>query len=129
MRYYGNLRRLYCRGLQNINGIQGNASREVLTLVLIEQLWSRLAGPKSAALHSVKSYLQPIWDQLVLHKYKTARIFVPINCTTLLVSKLPTPVTKTFLISNWTKYNFNLSAGSKIQSLNGCFSSISRPTK
>ena len=38
-----------------------------------------LAGSKSAALHSVESDLQPIWDQLVLHKYKTARIFVPLG--------------------------------------------------
>ena len=43
----------------------------------MQQLWIRLAGPKSAALHSVESYLQPIWDQLVLHKYKTAQILVP----------------------------------------------------
>ena len=43
----------------------------------MQQLWSRLAGPKWAALHSVESDLQPIWYQLVLHKYKTARILVP----------------------------------------------------
>ena len=31
----------------------------------MQQLWSRLAGHKLAALHSVESDLQPIWDQLV----------------------------------------------------------------
>ena len=49
----------------------------MFTIVLMQHLWSRLAGPKLAALHSVESDLKPIWDQLVLDKYKTARIFVP----------------------------------------------------